>query len=165
MTLTACTILALAAFVPAEPPKAQPQRAKWEYKEVDFDDSKYEDVFGDTEGKKTIEAMNKLGKDGWEVVSIANVHGNPHITSDIPWRVFYKRLRDSAERRRWEYSVANVQFAKRQGQALYPPSDSDQLTKLGEEGWELACIARRQSIRGEMVALKEGYVYLLKRPL
>jgi len=170
MSFTACTLLALAAFVPAEPPKAQPQRAKWEYKGVDFEHDLRGRGFDAKERKKTIDAMNKLGEEGWECISIANaLIGLKSANLDGPSRAYYKMAKDAAARKVWEYSVVEMRFAPRKGKlplilsGVLPGSDESQLKELEEDGWELACTVRPLVQVGLSSWEQEPLLYLLKR--
>jgi uncharacterized protein DUF4177 len=171
MSLTACAVLTLAAFIPVQPPTAQPQRAKWEYKEVDFDSNSFGRAFDEEHRKTTVEAMNKLGDEGWECVSIADAEFRSGAMWAGPGRAYYKRSKDATTRKKWEYSVVDVHFANPSGFALLPPSDAEQLKKFDEEGWELASTVRRERGTGWGGGMGrttfEGqykYIYLLKRP-
>jgi hypothetical protein len=155
MPLTACTVIALAALVPAEPPKDQPQRAKWEYKEVQIDQARY-DPLGKKDRDKTIEEMNKLGDERWECVQFLVGESGAGFMGR-PSRILYKRRVDSAAQAIWEYSVVDPASQTLQ-------SVTKQLSKVGENGWELASIVLRPFSRSNGPGGAPDTVYLLKRP-
>ena len=156
MSLTACTVLALAALIPAEPPKAQPQRAKWEYKVTQFDRHRY-DVFDDKERGKTIDEINKLGTEGWECVTIVNeLVGFMGPRTDQPVSAYFKRSDDVKARKNWEYSVVDARSKDEKKRLV-------DLTILSEKGWELACIVHRTNSAGGSLTEQISDVYLLKR--
>ncbi len=157
MSPTAFAFMAIsAAFIPAQPPKAQPQGAKWEYKEVKIDVARI-DPFGKEDRDKTIEEMNTLGKEGWDCIQIMIGESRAGAPSRAS-RILYKRRTDSTAQAIWVYSVAD------------PASDTlqsvtKQLSKLSDDGWELASIVPRPfAVKGPGSASDSVTAYLLKRP-
>jgi hypothetical protein len=130
---------AIVAATLAEPP-AQPRRPVWDYKVV-----AYHPMERGARGQGAVESMNKLGEEGWELVSVAHEAGPSGLNGGfvVGASAFYYKRPSAGPRAKWEYKSVDLTMPA-DGTANDKRLEElrHSLSKLSEDGWELAVVAQ-----------------------
>jgi hypothetical protein len=156
------TLLVTSALIQLERPTSAPERAKWDYRVIDYGKSNDRPGFSTPDqAKKTIDNMNRMGEDGWELVSLASPQVHSVVGGGSSWPVvrfvYYKRPRNADKRGKWEYTALELSELLTP-KTLLKGMINERFDSLAKEGWELVTVV----FENQVGSSRETYYHLFR---